>query len=139
MFIYTIVFILLALIVSHYYFTYLFFSKHDDSEKNNSLWLKLSLFSSLSPVSILVMFSYVYLQGGSSVAQFTQSHQLWSVWLNAYPILLFSMLPLSLVALTAFIIGVFKNREASAVCAQLLILLAYPLCYFILINTMPDA
>ena len=136
MLLYPIIFTLLTLLALHYFYAYRYF--RDSSDKSEAL-VKLSLVSSSFPMATFVCFSYVFLQGGSSVAQFSSRKVLWSFWYQSWNTLILMAVPFSIVAIIMFFKNLNMKSNPNSFLARLYILLAYPLCYFILLTTIPDA
>jgi len=133
---YPIVFTLFFLLALHYFYA----QKHfrNSSGQGNSL-VKMSLFSGSFPLYTFICFSYVFLQGGSSVAQSSSSKDLWSFWYQSWNILILLALPFGIIAAIVFFKNLNREASSDSFFSRLYILLTYPICYFILLTTIPVA
>jgi len=117
---YPIVFTLFFLLALHYFYA----QKHfrNSSGQGNSL-VKMSLFSGSFPLYTFIFFSYVFLQGGSSVAQSSSSKDLWSFWYQSWNILILLALPFGIIAAIVFFKNLNRDDSSDSFFSRLYILL----------------
>lgn len=134
MFIYLIVFSLLLFILAHYFFAYKYLKADNESPKG---LIKFGLIASVYPLVTLICFSYVFLQGGSSYAQYSQSHELWSFWYECWSALVLGVIPFGILVS----ISLFKDLtlKSHSTYSRLSIFIAYLVCCVVLVITVPDA
>jgi len=123
----------------HFVRAFAFFSSPESQTGHSRALVWLALACSLCPLGTLLAFGWVFLQGGSYYAQYSESHELWSVWFNAWDWLVPASVLFGLAALVAFVRDRDRQTRPLSFSSRLYLLLAYPVCYFVLATTVPDA
>ncbi len=139
MFKYPIIIALLILLYLHYSRVFCYFRDANSRTTKSNILVTLSLMTSLVPLGTLLVYSLVFLQGGHFVRQFSTSHELWVLWYTSWNFLTPALRILGLVATISFFMDMRKTSQPLSFWSRLFILLAYPICFFVLKTAVPDA
>jgi hypothetical protein len=136
---YPIIIVLIIFLYLHYSRVFGYFRDANSRTTKSNILVSLSLMTSLVPLGTLLAYSFVFLQGGHFVRQFSTSHELWVLWYSSWNFLTPALPILGLVATISFFMDIRKNQQPLSFWSRLFILLAYPICFLVLKTTIPDA
>lgn len=99
----------------------------------------ISLGCAFVPAIVGVLFAFVFVGAGASVAQLSSSRMLWSFWFNVWPTLLVCTLAAFLAASLAFFASCRRGDHPNSYAFRAQVLLCFPVCGLLLLGSIPGA
>ena len=126
-------------ILPTFLFGALYFKNRGENDKRHDGLVRAAMLTGLVPLFLALAFAYVFLSGGSNVAQFSSDGYLWSLWFDVWLLSILSVPVAFLFSLAALFRGPsLKNHPYSFWCRLFSVLSFFP-TFYVLRTTMPDA